>query len=505
MPRPLTPFDLALLAGAGLVAFLMLGPALTIPLHIPINYNEGWDANFQARAVRPDAGPLYPGPGSFVFNNYPPLGFLIVGAAGRYLFGDMIVAGRVIALLALLASGALIGLCARQLGGAPRAALAAGLLLPFVIGIYFSGYVAMDDPQWLAHAMMLAGLASLLRGGGMRRLRDRRPPLPQIAIGAALMVAGGFVKHSLVALPLATTLWLAWLNPRAALAWVTAAAVCIVLAMAAMQLGYGDAAFRDIFRHRRIIEPRLWKTTIGSLAPLLPMALVIVVRLRRRTAGDGAVLAAVFIVVALITGIVGRMGHGVYYNIHFETVIAVCLGFGLALEPCLATTGPSSVPRRSSIRRPLALLVFAALPVLGALPWHLPTVWRSIVERHAREAAWQPVIARLAAADGRTGCFMASLCYWAGKPISIDMFNLTQYAMTGGSMAGFRSLVQRGGFALFQNDARSFTHADAMRTLGYDPIMAPFQGRYRIVATGPSGTVLMAPDAPVSLEGSKTP
>ena len=497
-PRPV-PFDIALLTGAALAAFLLLGPALTIPLHIPIDYNEGWDANFALRAVRTDAGPLYPGPGSFVFDNYPPLGFLVVGAAGRYVFGDMIVAGRVIALLALLASAALIGVCVRQLGGSTRPALAAALLLLLVIGIFFSSYVAMDDPQWLAHAMMLGSVAILLRRDGPKRLRKASPPTPQIIVAAALMVAGGFVKHSLVALPLATTLWLAWLNPRAVLVWLAAAGVCVVLGFAAVQLAYGDVAFRDIFRHRRIFQPGLWKTTIGSLAPMLPMALVIVLRWRR-PAGDGAVLAALFILVALISGIVGRMGHGVYYNIHFETVIALCLGLGLMLEPATSATGPAVRPSRA-----VPLLVFAALPVLGALPWHLPAVWRSITERHAREAAWQPVIARLAAADGRTGCFMASLCYWAGKPISIDMFNLTQYALTGGSMTAFRALVARGGFVLFQNDARSFTHADAMRTLGYDPIMAPFAGRYRIVATGPSGTVLMAPDDPQPVARSTAP
>ncbi|WP_428375137.1 hypothetical protein [Lichenicoccus sp.] len=490
LPR-LAPFDFALLVGAALAAFLMLGPALTIPLHIPINYNEGWDAGFATRAVRPDAGPLYPGPGSLVFDNYPPLGFLIVGAAGRFVLGDMIVAGRVLALLALLASAALLGLCVRQLGGSVRAAWAAALLLPLFIGIYFSGYVAMDDPQWLAHAFMLAGLAMLLRHHALRRLRQRTIPSPQIVLAAALMVAGGFVKHNLVALPLATTLWLAWLNPRAALAWMLAAAACIALALAAMQLCYGHAAFVDIFQHRRIIQPHLWTRAIDSLAPLAPTGIVIALRLRRRSAGDGAVLAALFILVALATGIAGRMGEGIYYNAHFEAVIALCLGLGLALEPAIAAARPAWPPART-----VTLLVFAALPILGALPWHLPVVWRNIVERRAREAAWQPIIARLRAADGQTGCLMASLCYWAGKPIDIDMFNLTQYALTGGSLAGFKAMVARGGFVLFQNDSRSFTHADAVQKLGFDPVMAPFAGRYRIVLTGPKGTVLLAPTPP---------
>lgn len=45
------PFNMLLLAGVALVAFLLLGPILTIPLHILLNYNEGWNAYFASRAV----------------------------------------------------------------------------------------------------------------------------------------------------------------------------------------------------------------------------------------------------------------------------------------------------------------------------------------------------------------------------------------------------------------------------------------------------------------------
>ncbi|NVN31400.1 hypothetical protein HUK83_13805, partial [Endobacter medicaginis] len=116
-------FDLALACGALLLIGLVLGPVATIPMQIPLDYNEGWNAGFAARAVMPGTGPLYPGPDTLVFNNYPPLGFLIVGAAGRWLVGDMIVAGRIIALLGLLASGALVALCLRRLGLAWRPAI----------------------------------------------------------------------------------------------------------------------------------------------------------------------------------------------------------------------------------------------------------------------------------------------------------------------------------------------------------------------------------------------
>ena len=156
-------FDRLLLAGAALLALLLLGPVLAIPLHVPLNYNEGWNAYFDMRAVMPGTGPLYPPAGSFVFNNYPPLSFYVVGAFGRFVVGDMIVAGRVVSLLSLLAAGVLFGVCVRRLGGSPRASMAASVLLLLYACSFYRDDVAMDDPQWLARALMLAGLAALLR------------------------------------------------------------------------------------------------------------------------------------------------------------------------------------------------------------------------------------------------------------------------------------------------------------------------------------------------------
>ncbi|MGI4746274.1 MAG: hypothetical protein ACRYGI_13035 [Janthinobacterium lividum] len=79
-----------------LAAYLLLGPILTIPLHIPLKYNEGWNAYFDSRAVHMQAGPLYPRTDSLVFNNYPPLSFYPVGTFGRLVVGDAIVAGRIV-------------------------------------------------------------------------------------------------------------------------------------------------------------------------------------------------------------------------------------------------------------------------------------------------------------------------------------------------------------------------------------------------------------------------
>ena len=472
-------FDRLLLGGILLVGLLLVAPVLAIPLRIPTSYNEGWNAAFDLRAIHPSAGPLYPGPGSFVFDNYPPLGFYLLGAAG-WLAGNMIAAGRTLALAALLGCGGLIGLCVRRLGGSAQAAMAAGLLFLLVNATYYQSYVAMDDPQWLAHFLMLAGLAVLLRAG------TARIPLPAIILAALLMTAGGFVKHNLVALPLAATLWLLRHDRPRAFAWIATASLAAGLGLAAIDARFGPVAFDDILHHARILDASRLTLAIGALAPLLPMALAVLLLLRR-----GATLVALFGGLALATGILQRLGDGVNYNAHFETLIAACLGFGLVLDPL--ARAPLR-PGRFAIG-PASLLVFAALPMLCAMPIHLPAAWRAVAGRARLQAAWQPVIARLAAAPGPVGCEMPSLCFWAGKPFSVDIFNLTQSLLAGRSEASFQAMVRRRGFALFEYSPASSTHANAIRRLGHDPVMAPFAEGYRPLATGPGGVVLLAPIA----------
>ncbi|MBB3172238.1 hypothetical protein FHR90_000044 [Endobacter medicaginis] len=485
-------FDLALACGALLLIGLVLGPVATIPMQIPLDYNEGWNAGFAARAVMPGTGPLYPGPDTLVFNNYPPLGFLIVGAAGRWLVGDMIVAGRIIALLGLLASGALVALCLRRLGLAWRPAIAGGLAMLLLIATWFRVYVAMDDPQWLAHAVMLAGLAVLV--DRPERLRGGPLPVVRIAAAALLMVMAGFIKHNLVALPLATTIWLLWLRPRACAVWLAAAAVALAAGAMMVWLAWGADAFADILGHHRVFTPARALFGLQKLLPLIPAGLVIGLMLRRSPHRIALGLVVPFLAVALVTGVLQRIGDGVYYNAQFPTVIALSLALGIALDAAIAR--PPRL-RGTTIGAP-ALLVFAALPLIGAAPQHLRLSVQALTQREARAAAWAPMIGALAAADGPVGCQMLSLCAWAGRPFGVDMFNLTQKVLTGGPDSGFAAMLAAHRFALIEDDPHSSIHAEARDAIGHDPFADILARNYRVLLTGPGGTRLLAPDPAMS-------
>jgi hypothetical protein len=388
-----------------------------------------------------------------------------------------------------------VGLCVRFLGGNARAGVAAALFLLMHMATYFRTYVAMDDPQWLAQAIMLGGLAVLLHKRGISRLLGGEVPVPAVMGAALLMVAGGFVKHNLIALPLTATLWLAIYHRRAAALWVLAAVLGLGLGVGLTALLHGPAAFADILHHRRVFRAHLWAHGLQHLAPMLPMAAVAVLILRVRMAEAtpderaAIVFVALFAPIAAGTGIVQRLGEGVYYNAQFETLVAVCLAFGLAMSR--ATIAPITI--RGHAVGAASLALFAATPLIGAWPWHLPPAWDDIAGRHAREAAWKPVIARVAAAPGPAGCIIMSVCWWAGKPSEVDVFNLTQSVLAGGPLEKFQAAVAARHFAIFEDDPDSFTHLDAFRKLGRDPIMNSFVGNYRRVAYGPEGIQLLAP------------
>ena len=475
-----------LLCTVPLLAFLLLGPLLLIPLHVPLGYNEGWNAYLAARAVGPQGGPLYPPADTLVFNNYPPLSFYLVGLLGRFLFGgDVIVAGRIVALTSLLASAVLLAVCVARLGGSRRGALCAAALLLFYATTFFRGYVAVDEPQWLGHALMLAGLAVLLRDHAIGRY-----PVGRMVAAALLVAAGGFVKHSLVALPLAMTAWLALVRPRMAAVWLAAAIGAVAVGLALTAVLHGRAAFADVLLHRRVLRPGRAVLAVWRMLPLLPMMAVALLAWRRRRRGDRSMpFAALFVAIALATSVAQRVGEGVNYNAYFEATIALCLLIGLAVsdDGLRLRAGGGTV-------RPATLTLVAALALLVTMPGHLRQAWRDIADREARARSWQPVIAAMAASPGLVGCQALSLCFWAGKPYAVDMFNLNQSILTGGSIARFDRLARTHAFSLFQYDRGAFHGMTPLASTNSDRLLRDLLGHgYAPVAVDPDGNVMLVP------------
>lgn len=479
-------FDVLLLAGLALIVFLLSGPVLLIPMHIPLSYNEGWNAYFAQRAVEPRVGPLYPPANSLVFNNYPPLSFYLVGALGHYVVGDIIIAGRIVALASLLASAVLLGICVRRLGGTVRASLAASMLLMLFSCTAFRDYVAIDDPQWLAHALMLGGLTVLL---GSREAT--RPTVGRAVAAALLVTAGGFVKHNLIGLPLAVTGWLLLTWPRAAAAWLAGACAGVAGGAITTLMLHGQVAFVDILEHRRIVLASRAPKAIGRLLPLLPMLLIAGAARRWHPRRDRPMLfASLFVVISLAAAILQRLGEGVNYNAYFETLIALCLTTGLVISRLSDLLRPSRYP--GAIQG--AVILFAVLPLLLTMPRHLSGAWSDLDGRAARARSWEPVMARINASPGLVACEELSLCFWASRPFAFDQFNLNQSLLLGAPTTRLDSIIRAHKFRLVEYDGSLLEGARTAEALKHDPLLRELlSAGYAPVSGGPGGIVLLQP------------
>jgi hypothetical protein len=390
-------FKLVLMALAFAAASLLLRDAFAISAHVPLDPNEGWNAYLDRAAV--SGSPLYPQ--GLMINNYPPLSFYIIGTLSQ-ITGDAIVAGRLMSLISFFALAGGIVVCLREMGTDVPAALFGALF--FASGLLIaSDYVAMNDPQLLGHALQLVGLSLLL------------PARRDVFVAALLMAAGLFVKHNLLALPLAALLWL-WSQERAdgARFAITFFILCFAgLAVTRFFLGANLLT--------ALASPRQWAWAnftagIGHFSSWAGAAIIATTLIAWRRRRDEAVrFVALYAGMALLLGGIFSFGDGVDANSFFDATIALGLGAGLALLHLPARwTGIAAV----ALAAPLALCM-ARTYTAGNFPY---------TEIFAREVPLD--IAFLKIHPGPAICQNLTLCYMAGKEEPVDVFNLSEAIKT---------------------------------------------------------------------------
>jgi len=387
-------------------------------LRVGTNYNEGWNAVLAARWMSGE--PLYPAFDALSANNYPPLSFYAVGWLGRRL-GDYLFAGRLLAFIGLFTSAVAVAAVVKRLSGRTFAALVSGLLLLGYNAALYSGYVGIDDPQWFGHGIMLLGLLAFLAS-------EQRGWL--FLLSAGLMVAAGFVKHLLLPIPLAATLWLLLYRREALALWLVTCAALLASALALCFAAYGSGFFEGVFRDARIWSPDRAFSHSGewfeTALPLLLLGALALPSAWRRAEGRLAVYYAA-ISAALAIYVLGGAGTGM--TAIFDLEIALCLIVGLAIGQFDENDRSAPVEVGSSMAaRPNNVMWWGLLLALGLgllLPVRLLEVrelWRG--SERALEAA--EVIDLLAKQPGPVACEDLSLCYWAGKGFEIDFFLVGQ-------------------------------------------------------------------------------
>jgi hypothetical protein len=388
-------FGLQLAALAAMTAALLARNILAIGLHVPLDPNEGWNA-YHAAAVW---HALYPPPQSLMINNYPPLSFPIVAALGQ-VSGDNIVAGRIVSLLAFLATGSGIVWLLRRMGCATTEALFGALV--FAAGLLIgSDYVAMDDPQLLGHALQVAGLALLLR------------QKPSAVPATLLLVAGLLIKHNLLAMPLAAGLWL-WGQDRNAAARLLIAALGFGIAglvLSRLIFGFSPAALASA----RVYALANLESVGGHFLQWSAAGIGFAVWLAVERAHDKWVrFAALYGVVALVIGAAFSAGDGVDANIYFDAVIALSLAAGL-------------MQNRFTPWGRTAAGLSLALPLALFLAFHFDDDNFAYTPGFRAQAARDIAFVK----TGPALCEQLSLCYWAGERDPVDVFNVGEQIVTG--------------------------------------------------------------------------
>lgn len=406
----LRPVDGVLVAMAAVAGIFLWRTAAMAGLPFSIDPNEGWNAYFAAAAV--DGGVLYPPPESGLTNNYPPLSFYLSGMLGKAV-GDAIVAGRIVSLISFAAIVCGLTAAARRLGATWRGALFCPLIFAGGLTV-FTDYVGMNDPQLLAHALSLAGLLTVL-------YCPRR--LAWTAAAAGCFVLAFFVKHNIVVAGGATLIWL-WFEDR----------------KTAVRLGLCGAAFAAaglyLFRLRYGID--LWKTVAsartysfdlllsGVLSWLRWNALPLIagaILIARAGGQSGMRFCAIYAATAIATGVIFLGGTGVDANAMFDADMALALACALLLT------------RWTTDWRQAALAAAVAAPILwgGYAAVKAEDFDSGFILRPGAYSAGisRTDIAFLKAHPGPALCALPSFCYWAGKPFSVDVFNLSERFKTG--------------------------------------------------------------------------
>jgi hypothetical protein len=428
----------SMLAVTGLtVLWLLTRNIMAIPLHVPLDPNEGWNA---AHAL---AAALYPPAQSLMVNNYPPLSFYLVRALIRH-GADPVIAGRWISLVAFLCAGAGIAAVLRALE-CHRRDIACALLFFAAVLLIGSDYVGMDDPQLLGHALQLAALLLLLR---------ERP-----MVSALLFAVSLFIKHNLLAMPLASVVWLLLLDRRAGLEFLLWGMAFALAGLVAFQLGFGTSLLGQLasprlssFANLTIAVSHLWWMILPgiAIAGLWP--------------DRNALLCTLYATAALGLGLIFAAGDGVDTNAFFDLAIALSLGLGLTIEG-----GRWPILAAASL---LPLLLF-----LG-VRFHDNNYFftRGFAAESARDIAF------LKSRPGPALCDQISLCLWAGKHAEVDVFNVGEQIKTGARDPGpLVQMIASRHFAVLQ--------LQDLDSLG-PAVGVAIRKNYRADHTGDNGTFL---------------
>ena len=386
-------------------------PVLRITSLPSINYNEGWNAYRDRMAA--SGQPLYGSPPHLWITNYPFLSFHMIGFLGR-LTGNMVIAGRAVALAALVAICVMLSGIVRTATGSRRGGAYAGLCFFLWIATYTPDRMAMDDPDLLGAAITLFGLYSYIRASKHPRASPR-----WLIISAISFAAGIFTKQDVIALPLSAGLHLLTTrNWRGFAIWSAAGIIAAGLLLLATFHWDGAYFFAHLLRARAYAMRDSVQSTSGFfLRFAAPLALCAFALTSRHTVPLRG-LFLILLPLATIIAIIFAGGDGVALNIFYVPLIATAAASAIAvcwIEPILSRT---HWPRAAMA----LVLALPALPGIIFVPGQIHADIKAQRNLPALTKSDRHTIMLLRRLPGPAICQDILLCFDAGKPLGFDPF-----------------------------------------------------------------------------------
>ncbi|MBV8132994.1 MAG: hypothetical protein JO282_10870 [Alphaproteobacteria bacterium] len=412
-------------AFAGLILIcaiaLTTGNLLSIGYIFESNYNEGWNVYNAQRLI---AHELIYDDNYWRVNNYPIFSFLAV-AGINYVFNNLLLSGRFISLMSFVAVGVLAGAAIRRFGGdRVDAIFGGGCALGFCY-LIAPAWIAVDDPQTFGEAIMLGGLVSYI---------SRPPAWLSLLRTALLVMLGGFVKHNIIAIPLAITFDLAIRSPRWLPFWF---GCCAGLAAGCVGLTHlvAGGSFID-----HLLSPRLfaWYSARYHLAKYLrlsefPLSLIILFA-PAIFSRDRRVLAS-YGIVSVISATISSGFEGTSFNMFQDAAVFLALAAGVMLHELRSRMIPGApAPERvAKVALTLSPLLLAQ-PILARSPQAFAQIYHAggllDIDRRA-EQSFLAEAEYISKKHGPAMCESLLLCYRAGQPFTIDPFNSRQFILAG--------------------------------------------------------------------------
>jgi hypothetical protein len=419
----LTIYSFAIVAALVLFCAIMLTASnlFSIGFLFEHNYNEGWNVYNAQRIIDHE---LVYDDNYWRVNNYPVGSFLIV-AGINLLTHDLLLSGRIVALVSLVTVAALAAVVTRSFGGDRIDAIFGGACALGFCYLVAPAWIMVDDPQTLGEAVMLGGFATYI---------SRSPDRLSLSLAALLVVLGGFIKHNLMAIPLAITLDLAIRSPRRLPFWLTCCAGFVAGFLGFTQIVAGGA-FID-----HLLSPRIFtwygaRYHLMKYLRLFKFALAAIVLFSPTVFTGRRIVLAIWGIISIVVATIFSGFEGTSYNMFQDA--AVFLGIAAGVMFCELRQRMSA---GGAIRGRFAWIVLGLLPFLLAQPIFARSMNAFLQICHSdallefnrkAEEAFLAEAKYISESHGLAICESLLLCYVSGQPFILDSFNSRQYILAG--------------------------------------------------------------------------